>query len=285
MRNGMLGVVIIAIAISIALFGSYLAGVTPHEEEYTNFEYLTDVNVLFDYDTTPRYIDYDPSTNYTGYHTTEEPEYFAGVKAITTTKVNQYKLNLGPLSDVTEALDLSEVQYTSTIRFHYWTNNEGQTSKDVNQMTVNELIGALNIDADSIIITSNQGSYQTGGFFSFYLDQWKVGSNIFMRAPDVTGDLKFRDSADGPSVSIGDASTVTVPVLCGIYDSATGNIALYTDVEKKNLLGTYLASNVVVLWNNTHSGTFWLGNQGTTRAIEYPPKTYMDPAYGVKLEE
>ena len=49
-RNGMLGVVIIALAIAGALFGGYLAGIDTEEVEVTKYDYLADVTGLFDYD-------------------------------------------------------------------------------------------------------------------------------------------------------------------------------------------------------------------------------------------
>lgn len=110
MRDGTLGVVTIAAAIAIAVFGSYLAGVTAEENEVTKFNYLADVSGQFNYNQSPQYVEFDPSTNYTGYYSSDsyteflDKYYFADdqVGFRPNGSVNNYRLDLEPETSVTE---------------------------------------------------------------------------------------------------------------------------------------------------------------------------------------
>lgn len=66
-KSGMLGLCIVV----LALFGTILAGfcldVESQTRTVTNYEYVTDVTGLFDIGNAPQYIEYNPSSNYTGY--------------------------------------------------------------------------------------------------------------------------------------------------------------------------------------------------------------------------
>lgn len=126
LRDGMLGVVIIAVALSVALFGSYLAGVTSYETEVINYKWLADVSGEFDYDQSPQYIDFDPSSNYTGYYSTEskkpyeEGYYFAEGQVDYTPYTdtygnviaNNYKLDLAPEEYEMGTVDVSDCDVT-----------------------------------------------------------------------------------------------------------------------------------------------------------------------------
>lgn len=101
-REGMLGVVIVALALTGAFFVSYLSGIETTEQEVTKYDYLADVSGLFDYDKSPQYIEFDPSTNYTGYYSTTSEGYFpendVGYESLRSGNANNYKLNLKPIS-------------------------------------------------------------------------------------------------------------------------------------------------------------------------------------------
>ena len=66
-KSGMLGLCIVV----LALFGTILAGfcldVESQTRTVTNYEYVTDETGLFDIGNAPQYIEYNPSSNYTGY--------------------------------------------------------------------------------------------------------------------------------------------------------------------------------------------------------------------------
>lgn len=125
-REGMLGVVIVALALTGAFFVSYLSGIETTEQEVTKYDYLADVSGLFDYDKSPQYIEFDPSTNYTGYYSTDskkelgdgyyfaerEVGYMASVDSKGNPRVNNYRLDLPPEQYTTGTQDLSGLDRT-----------------------------------------------------------------------------------------------------------------------------------------------------------------------------
>lgn len=150
MRDGMLGVVIIALAMVTAFAGAYLAGITSSTEEVVKYNYLADVNGLFETEQYPQYIEFDPSTNYTGYYSEdskkphEEGYFFAedqvGFTAYTDGKgnprANNYKLDVHPEDEYPEdgvpaVLNVSDleddVHDETSVIIYYHTN---PTTKD-----------------------------------------------------------------------------------------------------------------------------------------------------------
>lgn len=102
-KNGYFG----ACVVVLALLGTVLAGFVTDIEKttvsVTNFNYVTDVSGLFTYEQAPEYIDYSPSSNYTGY--TGEVIYTA-----TSSGVNQYRYvtSQGETATVTKTVDGSQ---------------------------------------------------------------------------------------------------------------------------------------------------------------------------------
>lgn len=284
MRAGKLGIVVLMLAIVGTLSMAWVMSMDVEEHEVTRYSELAEITTLFESQQTPTFTEYSPSTNYTGYYTDSQPDYFSGVTATTTSKPNQYRLDLPPLSDVSSRLDLSDVQYTSTPTMHYWAVSSSQITKAVNMVDLSDVVDSLQLDADTIIMTSDRGDYSTGGFFSFYVRSW-LGSgapNIMLRSPDVTGQIIFNES--GALVPFGDASGVPTPILSASYDVGSRSVTLYTGADQSGTVGVYSISDVVVIWNNDHNGRFWLGNTGTVRAVDFPAAAYMDPSYGVQME-
>lgn len=281
--NGYLGVCLVIVAIVLTVGASYVLSMDVEEREVTRYSQVAELTGLFDSEQSPAYINYNPSTNYTGYYTDESTKYFDGVKATTTLQPNQYRLNLAPESDTTGELDLSDVSYTGTLRLHYWYDaNETQRSVDVNRILVSDLITALGTSAEVVTITSDTGNWTTGGFFTFYLADNVSSGNADLRAPNVSGMLTF--SEGGRLIPWGNAEQVPTPILGGVIDSSTNTIVLYSDADLRTSIGTFTASSVYVLWNNDHSGAFKLGSSGEMRETDYPPRTFMDIRSGVQLE-
>lgn len=115
-RNGMLGVVIVAIAIAGTLLGSYLAGIDTEQVEVTKYNYLADVSGQFSYNESPQYIDYDPSTNYVGYYSDSSEQdgkyYFAEgeVGYVPSSSVNNHKVDLKPTMGDIKTVDISTIR-------------------------------------------------------------------------------------------------------------------------------------------------------------------------------
>ena len=99
-KNGYFG----ACVVVLALLGTVLAGFVTDIEKttvpVTNYDFVTDVSGLFTYEQTPEYVDYSPSSNYTGY--TGEATYADA------SGVNQYRYVKSQGTPTTETLTFSD---------------------------------------------------------------------------------------------------------------------------------------------------------------------------------
>ena len=166
-KNGMLGVVIIALAIAGALFGSYLAGIETEQVEVTKYDYLADVSGLFEYDQSPQYIEFDPSTNYTGYYSSDSNGYFAKdrVDYNPSTSVNNYKVDEQPefKGESTETLNSSQGTKPFDSTGISFTNTYGHYPVDhCDTITLSSWIETMNLTSDgsSLIYLTSIGEYE-----------------------------------------------------------------------------------------------------------------------------
>lgn len=94
----------------VALLGSVLAGfcldVTKQTRPVTDYEYVTDVTGLFDIDQAPAYIEYSPSTNYTGYADISSMNYSWSAVP------NAYRVMLDPGPTLTTSVTYSQLTKT-----------------------------------------------------------------------------------------------------------------------------------------------------------------------------
>ena len=172
-NHGMLGVVIVGLALVGALFGNYLAGVEESEYEVTKYSYLADVSGLFEYDQSPQYITYDPSSNYTGYYSEDsysaamDRYYFAEDDVSYTpntdgrdppnVRPNNYKVALAPTVYPNTTVDLTTLSPATydSIRIYY-VYDEGDTlnktvSWENRPYTIKQIVDALNISTNSVL--------------------------------------------------------------------------------------------------------------------------------------
>lgn len=320
MRDGMLGVVIIAIAISIALFGSYLAGVTPHEEEYTNYEYLTDVNVLFDYDTTPRYIDYDPSANYTGYYTNDTfsesaNRYYFAVDEVgfePSGTVNNYKVPLPPTFSETTISDLSQLSDTNVPGTDYKLDvvglfkspytgslDDDSYSMYVKSAPLQDVLADLSLEYNIVRIASRNNiniDLSTGttddpldtGWVIFFINDWvnKRSGNLIHGGLSITTEDLYEDW-QWPSW-MPDNNKIAVACLSCEINTLTGYVTLYSDNQFQNAVGTYVLSNAGMAFGSKYitgvTSSVELSNQAIITK-ENIQNTYLNPMYGVHLKE
>lgn len=63
----MVGCMIVVVALLCSVLAGFCLDVSKQTRPVTDYEYVTDVTGLFDIDQAPAYIEYSPSTNYTGY--------------------------------------------------------------------------------------------------------------------------------------------------------------------------------------------------------------------------
>lgn len=81
--KGKIGIIIITVSLLLSIGMGYLVSVDKSTTTTTDYEYVTDISGLWDYDKTPQYVTYDTPKNYTGYQ-----EYNATAVSQTETKIN-----------------------------------------------------------------------------------------------------------------------------------------------------------------------------------------------------
>lgn len=315
LRDGMLGVVIIAVAISVALFGSYLAGITPHDEEVTKYEYLADVSGLFDYDKSPQYVEFNPSTNFTGYYSEDSysdftNEYYFASNNVGFTNnqtadgkqiVNNYKIDIKPMIEAESQVDLSTLDATQRsgigIRYVYDIKGDyvqwlGFSTESQGAITLKNLVRALDIADTLTNVTirldpnANWDQEPTQGFFNKTLTLNSVlvvpntGSFTYVTSPN-------RDPSTFENLTI----NIQKPFMSVNIDTRTWNVKCYYSDDFSGTAYSYTADNLVVCFGNTDPGetvnydVLNLGNLMTYATAEYYDPQYLDPKDGVHMEE
>ncbi len=311
-RNGMLGVTIIALAIAGAIVGGYLGGIESVEHDVTKFNYLADVSGLYDYDTNPQYIEYDPSSNYTGYYSTTTGEYWPtnGVEFTPNEVegrpvVNNYKIIEPPISVETTVEDVSgETFETETavehVRYiHYYSEQTpGLTYSDWEgrPVTLKTLIDTLQLDEYTILDFSIHGDWPIYGD-GLYSD---VETPMLVMMDNWNNRGEHWDTIIIPSdISIEDFRNATVwpedwnnyRVYRPIQSMHVENnaVTLYTDDNFQERFGTYSLNSVLVCLGDSStsapSSSVDPSSEFTLTKTKLPPTKYLNPNYGVSLKE
>lgn len=294
-RNGYLGALVLLIALVATICGSWVLSLDVTETETTQYNYLTELTGLFDTEQAPTYIEYNPSTNYIGYYTDPETEYFDGVSFTPAEQRNQYRLRLAPNEIYPpQSTDLSDTSSSTAyeLGLTYWTANDSlQQRDDQNHATVAAVIAAMGWEAlDEIVIVSDFDSWTAGGFITFYTPEMldrtftpvqEGHRSLALKNPNLTGNLTV-NSLIGNTVP---AADVLNPVLACKYDSETGFVELFYDTAMQNSLGIYTPESVWIAWSNSSASNFQLGNSFTMTGADYPSPVYMDIRQGVKVLE
>lgn len=294
-KNGYLGVLVLIIALVATICGSWVLSMDVTEKESTQYNYLTELTGLFSTEQAPQYIEYNPSTNYTGYYTDPETQYFDGADYTPADQRNQYRLRLAPSQYYPEqSANISDVPVDSgyTLDFYFWTDNSGHDdTNDARHATLATLITEMQwTELDEITLRSPFTSWASGGFISFYtpemLDKtFRVVGNdrhsLAFKNPDLTGDLTI-NTLVGNTVP---AADVLNPVLVCKYDKETGYAELYYDLAMEHSLGIYSPESVYIVWSNSTSSGFHLGQTVRMTGADYPDPIYMDIRQGVTVDE
>lgn len=292
-KNGYLGVLVLIIALVATICGSWVLSMDVTEKESTQYNYLTELTGLFSTEQAPTYIEYNPSTNYTGYYTDPETKYFDGVDYTPADQRNQYRLRLAPTESYPEqTVSLADLPTDSgyTLDFFYWTDNGSHSdTNDARHATLSTLITSMQwTELDEITLISTFTSWTDGGFISFYTSEMLdrtfgvIGENrhtLAFKNPELTGDLTI-NSLVGNTVP---AANVLNPVLACKYDKETGYAELYYDIEMEQSLGIYSPQSVFFVWSNSTSSSFHLGQTVGMSGADYPNPIYMDIRQGVKV--
>ena len=298
-KSGMLGLCIVV----LALFGTILAGfcldVESQTRTVTNYEYVTDVTGLFDIGNAPQYIEYNPSSNYTGYA-------YDTVNYTDAGSINQYRYvkTQGTTSTATYTVTYSD---TLTQDTHFFASASNGAGAWINWTGPNYPMG-----------TPTTGAGMT----------YNISVNYANNVPNVSNMGKIIDGLNIPSGSSSVAITVTnnqvngeyYPVIitpynwtlstandynyylsvlssgssgnnCDVakmdYNVSTGIITAYDSNDSQ--LWEKSATDVMVInkYNSKRSGTFNQATCSTTFSATItsaPTYGYMDPSTGITMK-
>ena len=295
-RNGMLGVTIIALALAGAIVGGYLAGIDSVEHEVTRFNELADVSGLYEYDTNPQYIDYDPSSNYTGYFSENTGIYWPEeyVDYTPSDTANNYKIDRQPTDVEEDTYDMSSVESSISVVVSYadYPSNTGvpfiKTNPDDVTISLSELVELIVGDGSQTYldlkssddrgdITNVQGEHCSVDWIVFTArSEWGDSSHLTLCS----------SAAWNYEVSQGLSPAWVFPKLSAHIDLVGQVVTLYYDNDMKDWAGTYSLDSVCVTFggpdsgdltiNFGHSVNYSMGVSQTTR--------YLNPNYGVQLK-
>ena len=110
--KGVVGVVIVVIALFGTIFTGYFMNVDQETVTVNDYDRVTDVSSLFNYTQQPDYIEYNPAKNYTGYMLSDGSS--NGVSYTHASGVNQYPMST--VSSTTITVDLSILNGTTQFK-------------------------------------------------------------------------------------------------------------------------------------------------------------------------
>lgn len=309
-KSGVLGVIVIALALTGALFGSYLAGIEPIENEVIKYDYLADVSGLFEYDQSPQYIDYDPSSNYVGYYSTDSYDtvtkkyYFAedevGYKL--STRVNNYAIKqmpvIGPETtvDISSLSDLDAMSGRWHLRYCYteegernigWENDIYTLKEIISKMTIPSTVTSLRISLGDVdwdkVPSGSQNKIELDTIIIIPTAQFKtIGTQYWGYIANPNLDLaSIQENYD----------TVTIyePYQSFEVNLSTGDVTAYFDSDYQNRdPKTYKWDSLAVCSGNNNSQLSQFLNLSTDMTYQtssLPSAKYLDPNDGVYLKD
>lgn len=288
----MLGVTIIALALAGAIVGGYLAGIDSVEHEVMRFNELADVSALYEYDSNPQYIEYDPSSNYTGYFSSDTGEYWPEneVEFTDSTTVNQYRINLQPGDTRTDSITL-QTSYTTQgktysaerTRFIYqYDPDENSTYSHTYSYTIKDLAEALGYSGKYLTMTSTNTPTDWSDPDDFFIDFAPISKTV-TNVADERLPYVYNPEYTIPPDYVAYKYAI-YPILGCVYDQTSGTVNLYYDVELTKVAFTGIYASEVMIWFDV-PGEDFVGN-GLTVLSETPrPAKYLNPNYGVQLKE
>lgn len=317
-REGMLGVVVVALALTGGMFASYFAGIEGEDREYTDYQYLADVSGLFDYDKSPTFIDYEPSSNYTGYYSEDTGEYWPeeyvdyvpNVNPSTgDQRVNNYRVVKEPTSVTTLNVPLDDLDLDNpmpaTVQIVYFENTHNDWVADsISVASLREIIEKMNLPSEinEVYLMSPQNYTEneitsgdvTVNWTLFSTKRMWINHNFVLGSEDdlyIWSDAKFLEEGKKPGYSKQldpvYRATYYQMILSVMVDLEKGIAKLYSDNNHENFVEQVALDEVVVCYGG---GRFVLADK-----IEFAEdldllgwKTnidYLDPNFGVSMKE
>ena len=312
-RNGMLGVVVVAVAIGAALFASYFAGIESVEHDVVKYNELADVTGLFDTQTSPQYVDYDPSSNYTGYYSEqsyseEMGKYFFAEDEVDfkpyedaqhNPRVNNYRVDLEPIFGEIKTVDISTITdehgdplpvTDKTYRLtyvegqgynNYWRGQPILLSSMIENMEYTENTTQLNYTTRNVDWDASRHGQ------SVNLDTILIVPSGWLTYE--AGELIW-GAIVNPSI---DPSTVTItggahnPVQSMTVDIYTREAKLYSDTDYSVPIGTYDLDKILVFYGDSPYPYNYKLNLDVNFEFQevITDRVYLDPNYGVSLKD
>lgn len=311
-RNGMLGVVVVAVAIGAALFASYFAGIESVEHDVVKYNELADVTGLFDTETSPQYVDYDPSSNYTGYYSEETYSDFDGkyhfdkdrvyYESTRDGKVNNYKISFKPTLESSGTTNMNGVTdplpngyhkiYLTNTHHEYkifdceaaslknWMETNGQSFAQAgNRLHILSVEGFSN---DTMTDQTGQVLYNLNMMIFSTKSMWGV-DRLGLVTHDVLN-LMTKEKMAEDSITNGTNGIYMPMFSCKVYVD-TGVVELFYDNLCNNYATTTTIDDVVIAYGSGAEGVSYAFNLGTTLGVDSYKYTYdyLDPNYGVSL--
>ena len=298
MQSGKLGIVVLILAIVGTILGSWAMSMDVEEIHVTKYNQLADITGEFDKESTPEYILYNPSTNYTGYYTDnsimDDTRYFDGVD-YASSEPNNYRLNLMPIVNDSDTYTLddtftSERPPLANFRLYYAYGQVRQIAYcDPDYISLDNLYAELGATLDEIRIkcvssaidwSDPESDWITFGYSSAYTPSaGGTGDKLLcLKNPTISGQII------GNSDYMTNANWV-VPALSCIYNVQTQSVQLFADNDYTNSLGIYDPTDVRLIWQHDgdNNATLEIGTQAVIVELDLQNPSYMDPSKGVEL--
>ena len=305
-RNGYLGACIVILGIIITIVSSYALSIEISDEEVTKYSYVTDLNGLFDSQQSPTYIEYSPSTNYTGYYTDQSIVFdgkmtFGGVDYNPSELPNAYRLNLMPENYDTGTLNLSGSDWTSGAHVTLMTmtryTNSGNvagyswgTGSTGTDATLSSVITSMNLASNINIIKINSVDGLSALVEPTSQDSPLELNWVLFSSKEVSwyGDaLRVQTQEYRSNYPEDPQYKSNSPMLSCSVDLSTNLATLYYDNEFKTSGPTYNVDDIIISFGGSGTGLNAL-HLGTTAQYEVgtkPPATYLNIKDGVSVEE
>lgn len=303
-RAGVLGVVVIILAITGTLLASWTMSLDVEEEQVIRYNPLTEITGLFESEQTPTFTEYNPTTNYTGYYTDGSvigsTRYFDGVKFGESQRPNNYRVELTPESvqNGTIALNLDTVSGRS-VQFADpsapGTNGRIYKTAGAHTSTLSSLLSAVGAEGSDLITFASDSNADevvnsvTGisdfGWVVFWVPTQAMPNTINGAASGYTmyiGTPQAVQSQPHPSARI------YAPCISASVDLQLNTATLFTDNTLENAAGVVSISDVLVTWGswpNPNPAVNFIDLQDSLdyTKLRFQPLTYMDPSKGVEL--
>lgn len=283
-KNGYLGACIIVLGIIATIIGSYALSIEVSDVEVTKYQTVADLNGLFDSEQAPAFIEYNPSTNYTGYYTDDSVidgvKYFDGVDFNRSGQPNAYRLNLKPLGYAAGTNTNLPTTGTFNGEVRIWgVLNDSVAwiwgSDEFKNIRLSTFIQSLNLSADQNLITlMSVDGKEAGGTWETTDTDSVVNVNWVLFSADwEEGRIGQYVNNYSEAYNTYYSESKPLPKLSAKIDLTSNQVYLYYDNACKEQAGIHPLNDVVITFGNTDDNLS-LGN-----SLKYIYQTKQDPAY------